>query len=79
LKLIMFGPGVAALELRMAWRSEPVPLSAVVVTVNVMPLLPLASKTLIQTENSNVRKHGVIVDPNKLIVVVSFLIFEQDF
>jgi hypothetical protein len=45
----------------------------VVVTVNVMPLLVLASKTLIQTENSSFRKHGSVVDPNKFIVVVPFL------
>ena len=70
LNAIVFGPGVAALELRIACRSEPTPLSAVVVTVNVMPLLVLASKTLIQTENSSVRKHGGVVDPNKFIVVV---------
>jgi hypothetical protein len=40
-----------------------------------MPLLLLASKTLIQTENSNVRKRGEVVDTNKLIVVVHFLSF----
>jgi hypothetical protein len=38
-----------------------------------MPVLLLASKTLIQTENSSVRKRGVVVDTNKLIVVVPFL------
>jgi hypothetical protein len=38
-----------------------------------MPLLLLASKTLIQTQNSSVRKHGGVVDPNKFIVVVPFL------
>jgi hypothetical protein len=40
-----------------------------------MLLLLLASKTLIQTENSSVRKRGVVVDTNKLIVVVHFFSF----
>src|SRR6266851_2583851 len=39
LKLIvfaMFAPGGLALELRISWRSEPVPVSLVLVTVNVI-------------------------------------------
>jgi hypothetical protein len=63
------------LAFSIACRREPIPLSAVVVTVNVMPLLLLASKTLIQTENSSVRKRGVVVETNKLIVVVHFFSF----
>jgi len=38
LKLIVFGPGVAVLESRIACRSEPAPLSLVFVTVKAFAL-----------------------------------------
>jgi hypothetical protein len=44
LNWIVLGPGVAAFEATMAARSEPVPVSAVLVTVKVLAIAPLASK-----------------------------------
>ena len=51
LNWMMFGP-VVPFELRMAWRSEPVPMSLVLVTVNVLAIAPLASKRATQLKRT---------------------------
>jgi hypothetical protein len=48
---MLFGPEFVSAS-RMAWRSEPAPLSAVVVTVKVAPRLKLAPS---QTHNNHSR------------------------